>query len=44
MTAWGTAAYDALMWHNLASGDIGVVSTTPDGSHRLYFEEWSVAD
>ena len=39
-----SAAHDTLTWHTLASGDIGVVCTTPDGSHQLYFEEWSVAD
>jgi cyanophycinase len=38
------AAHDALTWHTLAAGDIGVVGTAPDGSHRLYFEEWNVAD
>jgi len=37
-------AHDTLTWHSLASGDIGVVCTTPDGSRQLYFEEWSVAD
>jgi cyanophycinase len=36
-----SATHDALTWHTLASGDIGVVCTTPDGSHQLYFEEWS---
>jgi cyanophycinase len=39
-----SAAHDTLTWHSLASGDIGVVSTTPDGSHQLHFEEWSVAE
>jgi cyanophycinase len=39
-----SAAHDTLTWHTLASGDIGVVCTTPDGSHQLYFEEWSVSD
>ena len=39
-----SAAHDALTWHSLACGDIAVVCTTPDGSHQLYFEEWSVAE
>jgi cyanophycinase len=39
-----SAAHDALTWHTLAAGDIGVVGTSPDGSHQLYFEEWSAAD
>ena len=39
-----SAAHDALMWHTLASGDIGIVRTTPDGLHQLQFEEWNVAD
>ena len=39
-----SAAHDALTWHTLASGDIGIVCTTPDGSHQLHFEEWNVAD
>jgi cyanophycinase len=39
-----SADHDALTWHSLASGDIGVVCTTPEGSHQFHFEEWSVAD
>ena len=39
-----SAAHDTLTWHALASGDIGVVCTAPDGSHKLHFEEWSVAE
>jgi cyanophycinase len=39
-----SAAHDVLTWHTLASGDIAVVCTAPDGSHQLYFEEWCVAD
>jgi cyanophycinase len=39
-----SAAHDTLTWHALASGDIGVVRTAPDGSHELHFEEWSVAE
>ena len=39
-----SAAHDTLTWHTLASGDIGVVCTAPDGSHQLHFEEWSVAE
>jgi cyanophycinase len=39
-----SAAYDTLTWHILAAGDIGVVYTTPDGSHQLRFEEWEVAE
>jgi len=38
-----SAAHDALTWHTLACGDIGVVGTAPDGSHQLDFEEWSVS-
>jgi hypothetical protein len=33
-----------LTWHTLAAGDIGVVGAAADGSHQLYFEEWSVAE
>lgn len=39
-----SVAHDTLTWDTLASGDIGVVRTAPDGSHQLYFEEWSVSD
>jgi cyanophycinase len=39
-----STAYDTLTWHTLASGDIGVVRTAPDGSHELHFEEWGVAE
>jgi cyanophycinase len=39
-----SAAHDVLTWHSLAAGDVGVVCTLPDGSHRLDFEEWSVAE
>ena len=39
-----SAAHDTLTWHTLACGDIAVVCTDADGSHQLYFEEWSVAD
>lgn len=39
-----SADHDALTWHSLAAGDIGVVGTSPDGSHQLHFEEWSAAD
>jgi cyanophycinase len=39
-----SAAHDVLTWHVLAAGDVGVVSTMPDGSHRLDFEEWSAAE
>ena len=38
-----SAAHDTLTWHTLASGDIGVVCTMPDGSHQLHFEEWNIA-
>jgi cyanophycinase len=39
-----SAAHDTLTWHVLAAGDIGVVTTSRDGSHELRFEEWSAAE
>jgi cyanophycinase len=38
------AAFDTLIWHSLAAGDIGVACTAADGSHQLHFEEWNAAD
>lgn len=39
-----SVTHDTLQWNILASGDIGVVYTAPDGSHHLHFEEWGVTD
>jgi cyanophycinase len=39
-----STAYDVLTWHTLAAGDVAIVCTLPDGSHRLDFEEWSVGE
>jgi len=36
--------YDTLTWDVLASGDIGIVCTSIDGSRQLHFEEWGIAD
>ena len=39
-----SSAHDALTWHVLAAGDIGIVCTAPDGSHEPHFEQWRVAE